>query len=498
MARVLHLILSAVTLALAVAVFVQAPWANGPAEWEWTWRPPGPPGLAWGPALLAAAAAAALVAMAAGRGAGRLFLPAAGLAGALLTFALIAAQPGGLERVLGSLVSRNSFGYVWDAALAPETAALLADYPAASVGLNQHSRTHPPGPLLLVRALDRLDRLGGPGGATAGNRTEGWTGAARAAIDREIGRARDRRRPLPERPPVPEAVLALAILLPLAGAAAVWPLASLARSWELPPAAVSFAAALWLLLPARTLFTPSLDQALPLLLTGAAALAAGKGWPRAALAGVVLFAACFLTWGCLAAVPFLLLIAAAANPGGGGKGRALRLGPWRLGIAAPAVAGTAFAAPWVLLYATTAFNPLAALSSALTLHRQIAVDTRSYSLWLAWNPYDVALLAGPIVVGLAWMTMVAPKTWREGSRGAFFLPLLGFWGLLILLWISGSVRGEIGRIWLMWMPFACVYAAAAVGPMPGEEGRGRGRRAVALAAQALLLFALAASMSFVS
>lgn len=484
MARALLLILSVVTLALAVAVLAQVSWANGPAEWEWTWRPPG---LAWGPALLAAAAAAALVAWAVTRGASRIFPLGAGILGALLTFALIAAQPGGLERVLGSLVSRNSFGYVWDEALAPNTAALLADYPAASAGLNQHSRTHPPGPLLLVRVLSGL------GSATPGKEF------AQAAIDREIGRARDRRRPLPARPPVPGAVLALAVLLPLAGAAAVWPLASLARSWGLPPAAVSFAAALWLLLPARTLFTPSLDQALPLLLTGAAALAAGKGLPRAALAGLVLFAACFLTWGCLAAVPFLLLISAAANPGGGGEGSALRLGPWRLGLAAPAVAGAAFTAPWVLLYATSGFNALAALSSALTLHRQIAVDTRSYPLWLAWNPYDVALLAGPLVVGLA-LTAMALKPWREGGRAAVFLPLLGFWGLLTLLWISGSVRGEIGRIWLMWMPFACVFAAGAAGAgtLSPEENHGRAGHTAALAAQALLLFALAASMTFMT
>lgn len=476
----LLLALSGITLALAAAAVAQVSWVNGPEEWEWTWRPVG---LAWGPALLAALAAGLLAALPFLRGAGRFFLPGAIFLGAVLTFALTAAQPGGLERVLGSLASRNSFGYVWDAALATETAALLADHPAASAGLNQHSRTHPPGPLLLVRALDRL--LGEERQAVEGR----WLTAARTAIDREISRARDRRRPYPERPPLPGTVVVLAALLPLAGALAAWPLASLARSWGLPPAAVSFATALWLLLPARTLFTPSLDQALPLLLAGAAALAAGKGLHRAAFSGLLLFAACFLTWGCLAAVPFVLLTAAAAP---GSKGPSLRLGSWRFGLAAPAAAGAAFAAPWAFLYATAGFHPLSALSSALSLHRQIAVDTRSYSLWLTWNPYDVALLAGPLVAGLA---LAAFKGWR-GERSA--LPLVGFWALLLALWLSGSVRGEIGRIWLMWMPFACVFAGSAAAP-PAEEGEGgRGERAVALTTQALLLFGLAASMIFVS
>ena len=32
--------------------------------------------------------------------------------------------------------------------------------------------------------------------------------------------------------------------------------------------------------------------------------------------------------------------------------------------------------------------------------------------------------------------------------------------LLLVLLLSGTVRGEVGRIWLFLMPFACVLAAA--------------------------------------
>ena len=497
MKRALPFLLAAVTLALAAAVLAQAPAVNGPAEWRWPFRPPG---LAPVPALWALLAAAGLIALAlrppaAGRGLG---LPAAlaALAGAALTFALTLATPGGIERVMGSLASRNSFGFVWDAGLAPGSGELLADYPRASAALNQHSRTHPPGPLLAVRALDAV--------RAPALFPESWLAAAERAAAHEISRARDRHRPAPAALAAPATFAALAFLLPLAGALAALPLAALARAWGLAPEAALLAAALWLLVPARSLFTPSLDQALPLLLVGAAALAAGGGLRRAAGAGLLLAAACFLTWGYLAAVPLVLLIAAAEGAGDGrgdrgGRRGLLRLGPLgSLGWRAPAAAAAAFAAPWLALRAAAGFDAPRALAAALAVHRQIAVDSRSPALWLRWNPYDFALLAGPAVVGLALAALfLRRKTWP-----AWRLPLWGFWGLLLALWLSGSVRGEVGRIWAMWMPFACLFAAAALGPRdaaaPDGRGDGTAARAALLASQAALLLALAAAMVFVS
>jgi len=59
------------------------------------------------------------------------------------------------------------------------------------------------------------------------------------------------------------------------------------------------------------------------------------------------------------------------------------------------------------------------------------------------------------------------------------------------------VRGEAGRIWLPWMPFACLFAAAAVaggGPRRGWRAGG----GWLLATEAALTLALAARMIFVS
>ena len=93
--------------------------------------------------------------------------------------------------------------------------------------------------------------------------------------------------------------------------------------------------------------------------------------------------------------------------------------------------------------------------------------------------------------------------YARGLTASFFLTTgfqHGFWALLALLWISGSVRGEVGRIWLFFMPFACLFAADAIGALEATVAR-RGWALGGVGAVALelgLSLALAASMVFVS
>ncbi|MBV8203037.1 MAG: hypothetical protein JOZ15_20665 [Acidobacteria bacterium] len=543
--RVWLSLLVGANVALALAVWTRQPWANGPAEWRWEYLPAGGlerGALAW-LGILAALAGLGLLRgrrrLAAWRGAPL----AAAACGAVFTFALVAAQPGGFARVASALVSRNSFGYVWDAALAPSTSALLADYPAASAGLDQHSVTHPPGPLLAVRALGWLDRVLAP---PAG---DSLPAPAAAAIEREVGRARSHGRPVPQPPPGPWTVAALAVLLPALSALAGWPLYLLARRLGQARETALLAAVLWQLVPARSLFTPSFDQALPALLVGAAWLAAGGGRARAVAAGVLLFAACFASYGCLAALPLVAACAVAASPraaAGWQRWGALALG---------------FAVPYLALFAAAGHDPWHALRAALALHHRIAVAPRSYATWLLWNPYDFALLLSPGVLGLAAGALL-PAAWQGGGkpatdgaaarqtadgaaarqaaagpgaavpaaaatgprslatswRGSAALAAWTWWALLALLLLSGGVRGEAGRIWLVWMPFACLVAAAAVAhgdrtrraERPAEAHAPGSRLsisrlgtwdyavAVLLATEAALSLALAAGMVFVS
>jgi len=538
--RLFLLLLAAANTALALAAWTRQPWANGPAEWRWDYLParglePNP--VAWLVILAALAGLGVLWGhrrLATWRGA-----PLAAVAcGTAFTFALVAVQPGGFARVTGALVSRNSFGYVWDAALAPSTGALLADYPAASAGLNQHSVTHPPGALLAVRALGWLDRAMPPpaAGPLAAGCTAGAEGGgslpslAVAAIEREVARARRHGRPVPQPPPGPWAVAALGVLVPALSALAAWPLYLLARRLGQPRETALAAAVMWLLVPARSLFTPSFDQALPVLLVGAAWLAAGGGRARAAAAGLLSFAACFASYGCLPALPLVAACAVAApaaaarrnrldeapsapgdlergRPEDRARGLLLAVRDWqRWGALA-----LGFVVPYLVLWIAAGHDPWHALRAALALHHQIAVAPRSYATWLLWNPYDFALLLSPGVLGLAAAALLA-GAWPRESEGAPsatpVLPAPGrlaawtWWCLLALLLLSGNVRGEAGRIWLPWMPFACLFAAATIA---GREGalvpQGPKRRAVVallLATEAALTLALAAAMVFVS
>jgi hypothetical protein len=250
------------TAAVACGILTRAAFLRGPAEWQWEYSRRG---LAGGFLVLAVLLAGAIVWLGGGRAfarAGRgLFLAIA--LGAALSWSVIGAEPGGWRRVLDALASPQVFGYVADSGLAPPTPRLLTDYPEASAALSMHSRTHPPGPILAVRALDAAVRaLPLPDAGAIPD-------PAAAALERERRRARDHGRPEPDHLPSPWTLVVLAWLLPGFGALAAWPLAVLARDLDLPAEAASAGVALWLLVPARTVFTPSLDQALPLGLVAA-------------------------------------------------------------------------------------------------------------------------------------------------------------------------------------------------------------------------------------
>jgi hypothetical protein len=476
MRRPLLLAACAITALLAALVCLRVPGVNGPSEWQWEYRPAGLGGIGLAALVLAAGLAITVALVREGRFAGSpgglALLVALGFA---LTLAVVAAQPGGFDRVIESLVSRHSFSYVYDAGVAPGTRELLADYPAASEQLDLHSRTHPPGPLQLVRGLDALSHSWTVAEA-------GLAARARDAFVRVIRRARERRRPTPETPAGPWAIVLLAFLLPTLSALTAWPLHRLALAWGLPPGAAALAVLLWLLTPARSLFTPSLDQALPLFLVGAAALVAARrpGW--ATVAGLLAAVACFLSYGCLAVLPWLGLLALAS---GSGERPWRERSSWvRVGLLA-----TGFLVPWALLALAFGYSPWRDFRVAMAAHRGMAVVTRSYAVWVGWNLYDFALLLGPGVLFLA----LAALGWARGSSRPFRWGLWGFWGLLLLLDLSGSVRGEVGRIWLFFMPLACLFAAAGV-----SDGEDR-RPAAALALLELALLAsLAANLVFVS
>ncbi len=499
---ILPLLLAAATAGLIFLISARVPFANGPAEWQWPYRPPGLGGMASGLGfglMMAAALMIPLVYWAAHnrRTDWRWALPLLVILGWALLLDLVQTQPGGFRKVFDALASRHTFGYVFDAGLAPDTRTLLADWPAVSAGLNQHSRTHPPGPLLAVRALDLLGRRlpADPEGE------RGLVSHAAESLQREVGRAAARRRKAPLDPPAAGTLVLLALLLPLLSALTAWPLHRLATGLGVEPGAALLAAALWLTVPARAVFTPSLDQALPLLAVTAAALvvsaSSGKiGRGRALLAGGLLALSVFFSYGYLAVVPLVGLLALTPKtPGEDEAGRQtawLRAARWDQGL----LLAAGFLLPWAALALLTGYDPWASFRAAVDQHRAIAVASRSYGTWLAWNPYDLLLLLGPAVLAPAAASVIGRIGGRaeEGWRPAFRALAWGWWALLLLLLLSGTVRGEVGRIWLFLMPFACVLAAGDAARRWGARGLWSG---LLLVLEIALLLVLAGSLVFV-
>ncbi|HEX3528400.1 MAG TPA: hypothetical protein VH988_15155 [Thermoanaerobaculia bacterium] len=481
---VLPLLLAFLTLGILIAIVQQVPSANGPAEWQWPYHPAGLHGLGL---LIAAALMVAFTwwtAQDRTRDA-RWALPLLIALGWVLTLDVARAETGGFRGVMEALASRHIFGFVFDEGLAPDTRELLADYPKATADLNQHTRTHPPGTLLLVRGLDQIGRrLPAPQPGS-----NSLSALAAECLDREVQRAAVRHRPVPQPPPAAWTLVLLALLLPGLSALATWPLHRLALHLGLPASPALLAAALWILVPARSLFTPSLDQALPFLLLTAAALAAGPGRWRPVAAGVILSLSFFVTYGYLAPAVLVGLLVVVQPLGETTGESADRRQVWRRAALRAVLLAAGALLPWLVLAVCTGYNPLAAFEDAMAQHRMIAVESRSYATWLLWNPYDFALLLGPAVLGLAAAALVP-----RGMRTPAFRSLTwGWWALLALLLVSGTVRGEVGRIWLMLMPFACVLAAGAAAE---RWDRRSSWASIVLLLQAALLLGLAANMTF--
>jgi hypothetical protein len=331
----------------------------------------------------------------------------------------------------------------------------------------------------MVRGLDLLGRRLPPPAAGSGS-----LGAmARESLDREAQRASARHRPSPRSGPAPGTLALLALLLPAFSALAAWPLYLLARRLGLSPNAGLLAAAFWLVVPARSLFTPSLDQALPFFLLMAAVLAAGPGRWRAFAAGLFLFLCLFVSYGYLAPAALVGLLAVAPVEGRAAQDRA---------VLRAVLLGAGFLLPWIALAVFAGYDPWTAFREAMTQHRAIAVTPRSYSTWLVWNPYDLVLLLGVPIVGLA-AAALRPRGERKDRTAALRVLAWGWWALLALLLVSGTVRGEVGRIWLMLMPFACLLAAAAAAERWSARSAWAG---FFLLVQAALLLVLAANMTF--
>lgn len=343
-------------------------------------------------------------------------------------------------------LSKASNGYLATAGEIEDLNDALRRFPdLMPVFDNEHARTHPPGILVAHWLTDRFLRhapalsqsLARP--ATFWRCTDLWVLA---------------------RPPSVAASLFLWSWGPLLLAAfTVFPAYRLSRDWYSPRSA-KLPTLLVAALPALLVFAPTPDQVFACLaMLSLYWLASGlrrMGWGQVLIAGLVVSLMTFLSFGNVAWAALLggyaLLWWFRPEPEGAASWRNKR----HTGIVALFV--LAVLAFWAVYWFGWGVAPWEVARAGLGQHYELVTSLRRYDWWLGYNLVDFLLFAGPpVALGLIWRAISAlrRRDWRLAPDGRLALLLVV---LLVALDLTGSTRGEVGRLWLVFMPAAAVLS----------------------------------------
>lgn len=328
------------------------------------------------------------------------------------------------------------FGYFPPASRVSDLGEFLRTYPERRMEYNIRVQTHPPGNVifywLFIRAFESVPSV---------------TQALAPVIEPHVLARPDWAQRYTTAEVLAGAAASLAV--PAISTLGVLPLHRLAGRLGSPRAA-RLAVVLYAFIPALVLFTPVVDDLFSFLTVTALWLTVkGLDERRATwvgLAGLAWGVEAFMTFGVLPVLLLLALTIALRRVGEAGGGRRALLEGVALGAGGSAV--------WGLAWLLTGLNPVA-LYRVSTLAHGGLTETRSYWLWLVYNPYDVLLFAGvPAAVHfLRGATRVVGR-----SRGFPRLPspadqlMLAFLITMAALLVSGMVRGETARILLYTTP----------------------------------------------
>jgi hypothetical protein len=252
------------------------------------------------------------------------------------------------------------------------------------------------------------------------------------------------------------------------------------------------ASAFYALLPGLTVFFPELDQIYPnfsmlIILAFVNALSPSHTWYRYALGlGAVVFAATFFAYNLLAIGAFLLYYGIYwLWRKGGSRAAAITI------LRTTAVAVIATASLYLLLWATTGYNPPAAFRHSLV--RQDASThwlNRPYQVFIFADLYDFALAAGIIAIPILWFYLRRLREEFKANPNGAALTLIGL-ATVLTVDLSGVLRGETARVWLFLQPLVIV-------PVAVQLARIRWTWRVAiLTMQWWLLVLIKAKMSFI-
>jgi hypothetical protein len=139
-----------------------------------------------------------------------------------------------------------------------------------------------------------------------------------------------------------------------------------------------------------------------------------------------------------------------------------------------------FVVAWVFIVLLFPQQPLRIYQQAMAAHHAATLATRSYLLWAPLNLVMFALFAGwPAVLAALWAAFRprVPVETVGGEREIDGTLSIGRATLLIvlILTLSGQVRGEVERLWFFLLPPLCALAAMMLvgeGRTGSPDGRG--------------------------
>lgn len=222
------------------------------------------------------------------------------------------------------------------------------------------------------------------------------------------------------------------------------------------------AAAWWPLVPSVALFASTWNTLYPLIGLLAFGLLAsaiqerigGRSALSIVASGVLISAASFANISIVPLIGFLALYTVLVF---------LQMGDVRQQIGHIIAVGLLFGAGlvslWAVYYLASGVTPLTLLGQALGQHLGYE-NERPYLPWVFLHPYELLMFSGfpvalPALAGAA-RSIPALRAFEWRRADAMSVSLVA---TLIVLAISGTARGETGRVWLFFVPFILLAAA---------------------------------------
>ncbi len=453
-----HLVLAAGAATVALAAALSRGWEPGiPGEWVWDHNPLAAYLI---PALIAGLLLVGLVALLCRAERWRRTRPvgrAAWLAALVLvvlalqwTLLTAAGPPSVSWGAPGWIIaSPNATTYFAASLGVRDVREWVAAYPEHMAELPYHAQTHPPGFVLLFLIVRKAAAAIVPHPGAV------W-GEFAAAINLKFA--------FELTPSDAVAAVGGALVLSLAGALSLIPLYFLGRDLAGENAAVC-STALMAGMPGLLLLGASGDQIILALALLTLWLCYGAwkqgGVVRPVLGGIAAGLGLFFSLGFAVIGAWLVVWLVLGLLRCGDRGSAARRA-----LIGGGAAALGFVVVHLLLWWLLGYRPFAVAQQALAAHRDVTAIAagRTYWTWVLMNPVEVALFAGlPLVIAAAWSVRAIARDPSLARLRAFLAAGLI---VLVLLNLSGTVRGEVGRIWLFLFWPAALAAGAWLSSRP--------------------------------